>query len=378
MASLYKSSDGRWTVQWSAGRDRHGKTVRDSRTFKSEDLAFHFKVEQERRGTGTGKESLISRADTWVDHRLGIGKIGEKTAVGYRERIAAWGRLLGDRPYKKLTSADIESAYGRLAAGDTPTGRIPSARTLNHYKSVIRAFFNAMEKASEIDRNPTRALESPNGLDKRTRRAPSRTEMQSILDEAEASRALFGQIGFILRLSSHLGLRRGEIAALRWSDLDLVAMTASITRAATQPTGREVYFKTPKSTAGIRNISMLEPTVQLLHQQRKRVAAWRLKAGRSWADNDLVFCDPFGQVLDLEEMSRSAGRIRDAAQVSREVSPLHGTRHYNLTQLHKAGVDSVTIKTRAGHADIRSTVGYITVDDEEDRKAAEAARGALL
>ncbi|WP_368039709.1 tyrosine-type recombinase/integrase [Ruegeria atlantica] len=77
-------------------------------------------------------------------------------------------------------------------------------------------------------------------------------------------------------------------------------------------------------------------------------------------------------------MTKIAGSIRDAAGVSQDVSPFHGTRHYALTQLHKAGVDGLTIRARAGHADIRSTQGYITVDDDDDRKAAAAVRDSLL
>lgn len=378
MASIYGIGNDRWVVQWSAGRDRNGKTIRDSRTFTDRERAIHFKVEIEMRNTGTGKEPLASRALAWIEHRQAIGKISEKTAVGYREKLAAWGRLLGNAPYKKLTARDIERAYGRLAAGDTPTGRVPSARTLHHYRAAIRAFFNHMEKAGEVSHNPTRALEAPGGLRDKTRRAPTRDELIRMLAVADDSKAQYGQLGLVMRLAAHIGLRRGEICALRWSDVNFDSMVVSVARAATQPKGRDVYFKEPKSAAGIRRISMLEPTAQLLREQRKRIAAWRLRAGTAWADNDLIVCDPFGQVLNPEELSKAARTVRDRAGVSRDVSPLHGGRHYSLTQLHKAGIDSITIKARAGHADIRSTVGYITIDDDDDRKAAAAVRDSLL
>ncbi|AXT25531.1 site-specific integrase [Ruegeria sp. AD91A] len=378
MASIYQPSSGRWTVQWSAGRDRNGKTVRDSRTFTSEQEAIAHKHHVETTRHGTGKDSLSARSQAWIDDRLALGHISAKTATGHREKLTAWGNLLGDGSYKNITPADLDRAFAKLAAGETPTGRTPSPRTLNHYRSVLRAFYRAMVRKREVLHNPVDGVEPPRGLKDRTKRAPTMSELQAILDAADASQAVYGQIANIIRLGAHLGLRRGELLALRWSDVDFDTMTVSITRAATQPNGRKVFFKEPKSDAGIRRVSMLDPTADMLRAQRKRVAAWRLRAGTGWADNDLVFASPLGEVLDLEMVTKTAQRIRDAAGVGADVLPLHGTRHFNITQLHKAGVDSLTIRSRAGHADIRSTQGYVTVDDDDDRKAAEALKGALL
>lgn len=198
-----------------------------------------------------------------------------------------------------------------------------------------------------------------------------------MLAVAEQSTALWGQLATILRLGAHLGLRRGEICALRWKDVDSENMTVTIARAATQPHGHEVYFKPPKTESGVRTIAMLEPTAAVLREQKRRVAEWRLAAGQAWADNDVV-CSPMGEVLDLENVSRFAGDVRDRAGVPRKVLPLHGQRHFAISQMHKAGVDMTTMQARAGHADLRSTVGYITIDAEKDRDAAQRVERSLI
>ena len=123
---------------------------------------------------------------------------------------------------------------------------------------------------------------------------------------------------------------------------------------------------------------MLEPTAAVLRDQRKRVAAWRLAAGPAWGDNDLVFSDPLGQVLNLEQLSRAAGIVRNAAGVPPAVLPIHGGRHYALTALHTAGADMLTIQARAGHGDVRSTQGYITIDAGKDREAAAKSAASLI
>lgn len=378
MASIYRNANGTFTVQWVAGRDRTGRKVRDSRTFHDEQAAVAHKHAVEQHTTGAGKDGIEARALEWIKSRQALGKIGEKTAVGYSEKVRAWARLIGPKPFKKLTAKDIDSAFAQLAAGETPTGRKPSSRTLHHYRTVLASLFNALEAKGEIAVNPMRGVEGIGGLKQKSRRAPTADELRRMLAAAGESPLVFGQLQTFIRVCAHLGLRRGEACALRWADVDFHTLTVSVKRAATQPVGRAVYFKSPKSEAGIRTIAMLAPTADVFREQRKTVATWRLAAGPAWADNDLVFCDPLGQVLDLEYVSRAAGTVRDKAGVSRDVLPLHGQRHYSLTELHRAGVDALTIQARAGHADIRSTQAYITVDADKDREGAERAAASLL
>jgi integrase len=377
MASIVRTVSDGWCVRWDVGRDRKGRRIRDSRTFATEDEAIAFRLELDDLRGGTGKDGLTARGLQWVDDRLAIGRITDKTAVGYREKLRGWSALLGVKPYKKITTSDIERAYARLAAGQTPTGRKPSPRTLASYRQVLSTFMAAMEKKGEIRRNPVRGVEGPGGLATKTRRAPTIEELARMLEVAEQSSALWGQLPVILRLGAHLGLRRGEICALRWSDVDFKAMTVTIARAATQPHGKEVWFKSPKTESGIRCIAMLEPTAAILRAQKRRVAEWRL-AAETWADNDLVVCSPFGEVLDLENVSRMAGDCRDRAGVPRKVLPLHGQRHYAISQMHTAGIDLLTMQQRAGHADLRSTQGYVTIDAQKDRDAAERVAKSLI
>lgn len=377
MASITTNQNGTFTVRWSVGRDRSGKIRRDSRTFEDRIDAETHKRQIEAYAIGTGSDSLGARAAAWIDDREALGKITEKTAVGYRQKLAAWGALLGPKPMKKITPGDIDIAFAKLASGETPSGRKPSPRTLHHYRTALATFFSAMVKKREILHSPMDGVEGVSAPS-RTKRAPTRDELVRMIETAENSAAAFGQLATIMRLGAALGMRRGELAGLRWSDIDFDAMTVSVTRTVTQPTAGRIYFKEPKSAAGVRTIAMLAPTAMLLRGQRGRVSEWRLSAGDAWADNDLVFCSPVGEVLNIEQLSRNAGEIRDKAGVSRDVLPLHGQRHYALTELHRAGVDALTMQARAGHADIRSTQVYVTVDNQKDREAAEKAAGSLV
>jgi integrase len=356
------------------GLERSGGTARPSLPIRP---AVAHKHQVEEYAGGTGDDSLAARGHRWIDDRLALKKISLKTAVGYRQKIDAWARLIGNKPYKKITTADIDQAFAKLAKGETPTGRVPSPRTLHHYRTTLATFFSAMLKKREILHSPVLGVEGVTAPSK-TKRAPSKAELLAMIEVAEQSSAAFGQMATIMRLGAALGLRRGEVAALRWQDVDFDRMQVTVARAASQPYGSEVFFKEPKTAAGKRTIAMLAPTAMMLRAQRGRISEWKLAAGSAWADNDLVFSNPLGEVLNIEQLSRAAGEIRDRAGVPRDVLPLHGQRHYALTELHRSGVDYLTMQARAGHSDIRSTQNYVTVDADKDREAAEKAAGSLV
>ena len=148
MASVTRNRNGSNTVRWVIGRDIQGRMRRDSKTFPTENEAIAHKVAVEAFAGGTGKDSLAARGRQWIEDRLAIGKISEKTAVGYRQKIDAWANLLGPKPYKKITTAEIERAFAALAQGKGPSGRPLSARSLHHYRTILATFSSADAIAS--------------------------------------------------------------------------------------------------------------------------------------------------------------------------------------------------------------------------------------
>ncbi|MEO1344886.1 MAG: hypothetical protein AAFV74_12075, partial [Pseudomonadota bacterium] len=103
MASVYQKQNGTWICQWIAGRDLAGKKIRDSRVFQTEDEAIAHKVIVEQTGGGTGKESLGSRWNTWIEEQLALGNISEKTACGYRQKCRAWSLVSTVLGQQRLT-----------------------------------------------------------------------------------------------------------------------------------------------------------------------------------------------------------------------------------------------------------------------------------
>ncbi|MEO1347080.1 MAG: site-specific integrase, partial [Pseudomonadota bacterium] len=277
------------------------------------------------------------------------------------------------KPLKRVTPADLSKAFATIARTPTVRGSAPSEQTLKHYVTTLRTFLNDLLRSGELQRSPALSLRSPTPQ-KQTRRAPTKDELVKIVEVAEDNERVYGLMATILRFAVNTGLRRGEILALRWSDIDFDAAMVSVNRTVTQPTGAgPVFFKAPKTEAGRRSLPVADHVVLLMRDHKRHQNEQRLAAGPAWADNDLVFCSPLGEVLDQSLVSKVACWIRDEAGVPRDVLPMHGMRHFHLSAVLKnTGNDRAAAKKRAGHASFASTERYITPDEEQDRAAAKA------
>jgi hypothetical protein len=120
------------------------------------------------------------------------------------------------------------------------------------------------------------------------------------------------------------GLRRGEAAGLRWSDLDLDAATLTVTGQLQQFGGRMVAGP-PKSDAGRRVIALDKTTIAALREHRLRQQAERAAAGTRWAETGYVFTTPAGGPVGPDRVTRLFRGL--VAGSGLPPVTLHGLRH---------------------------------------------------
>ena len=161
----------------------------------------------------------------------------------------------------------------------------------------------------------------------------------------------------ILILGFALGLRRGEMAALRWPDIDLDKGIVHIHLNRVNA-GSKVIEKSPKTSAGVRDINLGDRLVQIL------------KSYRGKANGPFVLSRADGQPYSPDTLTRKFKRF-----LERNGLPdirLHDMRHINATLLCEAGVDPKTAQVRLGHASITTTLGiYVHTTDGLCRQAAD-------
>ncbi len=265
---------------------------------------------------------------------------------------------LGDRPARELTTREIEDVLRSIAA----TGVAP--RTVNKARQLICAIFNygmrpstyglAANPAAHADRRrepdtAPLAFYSPEQVEALARaladgahRDPSRPAVSST--EIEARARDDAQDAELVRVAAYAGLRRGELVALRWRDVDFVGRKIIVRRALSG----ETELRSTKSGRA-RQVPLPDQAAAALERLSRR--------GEFTGPDDYVFASRLGRRLDPSALRRRYERARDAAGL--EPLRFHDLRHTYGSLLVAGGIDLPSVKAAMGHSHITTTERYL-------------------
>jgi integrase len=222
---------------------------------------------------------------------------------------------------------------------------------------VLNLVFQTARRWKRIPENPLDHVDRPKQLD------PETTILGE--DEVSALLAAYTELGHHAETLDEamlweqarrmtivvLGtaLRRGELLALRWSDVDLLDQRLRVRQSWVRH-----EMTTPKSRSSRRTVGFGLKTKDALEEQ--------FRASRYHGDEDLVFCHPeLGTPLDPSELTRSYVKpaLRKAGVVTKKVQPWHGLRHTALTMDAAVGNPNAYVQAKAGHSSFSITERYI-------------------
>lgn len=169
---------------------------------------------------------------------------------------------------------------------------------------------------------------------------------------------------------AYTGLRRGEVCALRWADIDFNTGRIEIVQQLVQYGWHTDIQDETKSSAGDRVVIAVLPVLKALAKQRKKQQAQQDAAGDRWTKTGLVFTTDTGKPIHPSEATDALREIARRA----DLPPirLHDLRHGTATHALSAGVDMKTVSEMLGHSSITITADtYTSVADELKRAAAD-------
>jgi integrase len=291
-------------------------------------------------------------------------KLRPTTAAKYRTAIELYLRPgLGHHRLDKLTVAAVQRYLNaRRTAGD-------SVAKLRMMREVLSSALGRAVREELLPRNVAQLTTLPN-VQRVRRTAWTVTQARSFLRVASDDPA---HPVFVLALV--YGMRRGEIAALQWDDVDFeigrVAVPASLVRVS----GRLVRGPV-KTRAGVRVLPIVPLTRAALLAQRDRQNGQRFAAGPEWQETGYVSTTRTGRPVEPRNVSRSFSRIVAAAGLPRIV--FHDLRRTTATLLKDLGVPARDAQTILGHANIAVTLGiYSETFDYEIAAALTRINDAL-
>lgn len=293
----------------------------------------------------------------WLDYYL--PNIEATTRTRYRNMIKTHIIPdLGHIPLKNLKTTSIQGWVNDLR----------NKKNLSP-KSIRNIFLNlkaALSKAvvlRMLPYNPCEGVVLPKGT-KYKADIYTVKEMNQLLELAKGE-----DIYIPVLLATNLGLRRGEILALRWEHIDFENGVAHIceNRVITED---GPLTKAPKSAAGVRDITLGAQVLAELKHAHTQYNLNKLAMGAAFRDSGLVFSQEDGSAYRPESLTRMWSRFTDKHNL-RHIR-FHDLRHSCATAMLEAGIDPKTVQNRLGHSDISMTLNiYAHCTQNMDRNAAQ-------
>ena len=350
---IRKRSKKSWTIWIDLGRDATGKrrqktiTVQGAKRDAERELAKI--LDQLHKGAYVEPSTMLVREflEKWLAHAA--TRVSAKTHERYKELIDAHVvPELGTYKIGQLRPLHFQSLYTDLLATGRRDGKGGlSAQTVVHVHRVVRTAFHQALRWQLLAVNPIDAVEPPR---------PKKREMLA-LDETQTARLLHLTEGTRLYmpvlLAVSLGMRRGELLGLRWTDIDLERGELSILRTLEQ-TRCGLNFKEPKTDNARRKITLPPMTIEALQSHRADQAEQRLLLGPAYEDHGLVLAREDGVPWSPNKLSAAFGKVVRSQNIPQV--RFHDLRHSHATQLLKQGIHPKIVSERLGHSSISITL----------------------
>ena len=277
-------------------------------------------------------------------------------------------RVLGDRPAQAVTTREIEQVLAAVAR----IGVSPS--TVNRARSVISAAYSYGMRPSTFGfgGNPVKhsdrrsapdplhlAFYSPEQVEALAQAMTAgahrdRVRVALAPDEVAARAAGDSQDAQIVRIAAYAGLRRGELVALRWRDVDLPARKLTVRR--TVSGERELSSTKTRQSREVPIADQAEAAFSRL-----------LRRGDFTGPDNYVFVNRYGRRLDPSALRRRYERARNTAGL--EPLRFHDLRHTYGSLLVAGGIDLVSVKVAMGHARLSTTERHLHARPAADQAA---------
>ena len=362
-------SDGRWEGRHVVGYDENGKAKQKSvlAKTKAECVEKLKRLREEYTEVAPFKVKPDMRFGDWMNYWYENHckpSIRPTTQKGYEEWIYVHAIPgLGHIPLNKLTQADCQKLLNEMKANGRKTHRDTKGpemaeRSVRSCYHVIRMALDRAVKDGLIKKNPILGVKLPPPEPKEMK-VLSKEEIQRFLIQAKAE-GMYEL--FLLELTT--GLRRGEILALTWDDLNFETGELHISRQVT-PVGGKNIISEPKTKAAFRTIILPPVMVGLLREYRKEVFSPLMFPSRIKPN----------QPIDPSYVRKRLQQILERADCKKV--RFHDLRHTFATMSLEHGMDVKTLSAIIGHVSAKTTLNIYThiTNEMQENAAASIDRG---
>jgi integrase len=364
--SIHQRKDGTWCaivdLGWVNGKRKRKYIYGKTRKEVADKLKAAHRDQSDGVDLAIERQTIAEFLDIWLEQTVKI-RNRDGTYENYTQIVRSHiVPAIGKYHLTKLTPEQIQRMLNQLiAAGLAP-------RTIRNVRAVLRDALNQAVRRRRIAYNVAALVELPRA-EKPSIHPLMPEQARSLLDAVRGD-----PLEALYRVALSLGLRRGEILALRWEDIDFdqqeLRVSGSVRR-----TGGVLCRRPPKTQSSIRTLPV--PAILLQVLRRHHVQQVEARQRNDWQEQGLVFPSSVGTIMEPGNLHRHFKGVLARAGLPTTVR-FHDLRHSCATLLLAQGVPLVVVRDTLGHTQISTTADiYGHVLPETHRRAVDGLDALL-
>lgn len=370
-------SGNTWQIAIELGMDENGNRKRmykSTNGTKKEAEKIMIKLISELEEGTLVQESSMTVATylrNWLKTYVEIN-LSPTSIDGYRDNIEKYIiPHIGNIPLQKLSPLHLQDMYLKLSENgkiNRKGGLAP--RSIRYIHMNLSKALREAVKMQIIKRNVATMVTIPKV---KTYRAAVYNEQEiiSLLNIAKGT-----DMEVPITLAATLGLRRGEILGLKWSDINFHECRLIINNNLVS-TSEGAVLKTPKTESSHRTIEISDSIVTMLKKHLIWQKENKIKLGRDYCDNSLVCCYPDGNLINPKVFSKKFTRFLERNNLKN--IRFHDLRHSNATLMLEYGIPAKVASERLGHSSISVTLDiYSHVTSKMQKDVADKIESGIL
>lgn len=290
------------------------------------------------------------------------------TISGYRsiyQREEGLREFFGKMKLKQIDTNMVQMYITRLhTSGNSP-------KTISNTIGLLRTIMKHCVALQYISRNPVDGTTLPKKVKNLEVKAYTPEQVQQLLAISQNNHF----IHTVIALGTMAGLRRGEMAALTWDNVNLDEKPSIKVKESKYHVSKTLGLaessgvKTPKTTASIRTIPLPDTLVRILKQEKRRYNECKLRYGARFKDSNCVLFKEDGSSYEVCTLSNGYTKfMRNHPEFP--YCTLHQLRHTFASMLASANTPVKDVQELLGHSDISTTMNVYTHGFEESKRTA--------
>ena len=421
-----RERNGSYQIDVYLGRDIYGKKIRESITYTPdpaltpkkrekavEDFAREFEAKLRNGVAMDGRKTTLKEfSDRWLKE-YAAQKLEAGTVEKYQDELDKVMPTLGHMKLTELRPANINSFLVSLTKDGARKDGKPGGYAKGSIAKTSAVLSSVLRTAVDwelIDRNPMdkvrlqaepvaeklkfftpeqasaflEYIEQPYTITTKGHKRTDDTGKEYTVGDYQITKEVPEQLRVLFNLALFSGLRKGELLALTWADINFDTDQIHVTKSVSVVNGQPVY-KAPKTRNSVRSVSIPAFLSVRLRALKAAQTRYRLSVGDFWQGEDWVFTQENGKMMNystpyhaMQDIITRHNADKPECEQLPQI-PFHGLRHTSATLLIASKQDVRTVSSRLGHAQASTTMNiYAHALKETDRKAANALEEILV